>query len=427
MDEKKQIEAPGEEVKLPAPKAPLDLPNPQDELRLPAPKRKFPISLWIFISLLSLLIIGIGANYFFSDDQKLVPPTEPTVTPISSTNNMGDSRTYESKEVGIAFSYPTEWGDISVNEELCLPKEGYTREYNGQPCVSMYLLSSTYRRGFLVATSKLFPQYIPGRGAIWGDEIIPFISDPEMSLHNYCTKNNTVSCESKTNQYGVGYIKSITNTGRLGDTGHAQENRKSIYYFILNKNRNFPIVELSSESLPDSKSLQSYEKDFDQILSTFKFTDKSLTDNQTSWDQKQIHIGQDNSFSFDNLRGYSFTISLPSNYSVTVDQKMKDVLRIHDEQNTQVLSIFNYAGGERSPVGNVTIDSVPFTLDYSKEITCLSDIYPTNWQPGTPVLFNIHVDCTAAKPEKILTYRKIIQSIKFNSTLKKILSGENKQ
>ena len=144
----------------------------------------------------------------------------------------------------------------------------------------------------------------------------------------------------------------------------------------------------------------------------------------STWQTKQINITKNNAFNFSDTSESFFNISVPSTYSIEVDSKAADTLRIYDEQKEQVLSIYNYAGGERSPKGSIVIDGVPFTLDYYNEIKCLSDISPTNWQPGTPSLLTIHVDCNEATSEQLKTYTMIIKNMKFNPTLKKTLLGK---
>lgn len=142
----------------------------------------------------------------------------------------------------------------------------------------------------------------------------------------------------------------------------------------------------------------------------------------SNWQTKRVNITKDYSFNLSNPTDNYFIITYPPKYSIGVDKY--ETLRIYDDQKRQVLSIYNYAGGESGPAGGrKLIDGVPFTLDYNN-IECLSEISPTNWQPGAQSLLNIHVDCNEATQEELDAYTKIIENIKFNPALKKTLLGK---
>ena len=88
------------------------------------------------------------------------------------------------------------------------------------------------------------------------------------------------------------------------------------------------------------------------------------------------------------------------------------------------MSIYTFAAGESSPKGSMVIDGVPFTIDYFKEVQCLTDIGAANWVPGTEPLFNIHLNCNNATEQQLSEYTKILQDIRFSPQLKTVLMGE---
>lgn len=125
---------------------------------------------------------------------------------------------------------------------------------------------------------------------------------------------------------------------------------------------------------------------------------------------------------------YSFDIQIPNTYSIKKNENdnslTKDSAYIYDEVGNEVLFIYTYAAGERTPRGNLSIDGVPFTINYFEDIQCLADLDATNWVPGTKPLFSIHLRCDKANQEQLDQYKTIIQSIKFSSALKDVLMGK---
>lgn len=127
---------------------------------------------------------------------------------------------------------------------------------------------------------------------------------------------------------------------------------------------------------------------------------------------------------------YSFDIQIPNTYSMKKNENdnslTKDAAYIYDDYNKEVLFFYTYAAGERTPIGNIPIDGVPFTINYFKDIQCLADLDATNWIPGTKPLFGIHVRCDKASQKQLDQYKTIIQSIKFSPALKDVLMGKIK-
>src|SRR3989344_1404203 len=91
------------------------------------------------------------------------PPTgDETANLLDEASAMAGWKLYRNGEVGIEFRYPPELGELTIREEQCLPADGPTREYQGEPCVGI----ST---SIFTAQSRLFATYGPGRGASYGD------------------------------------------------------------------------------------------------------------------------------------------------------------------------------------------------------------------------------------------------------------------
>jgi hypothetical protein len=212
----------------------------------------------------------------------------------------------------------------------------------------------------------------------------------------------------------------------LNPAAKKTENRKigsldvSRYHFINNVGaeveyyRGFNNPKLPYFTIETYAQGSASRDDINQILSTFKFLDSGNVTNS-----KNEHVLISGEYSFDIQIPNTYTIKkFESNNSLT-----KDAASIADDQGKEVLSIYTYATGERTPIGNLTINSVPFTINYFKDIQCGAHLDATNWEPGTQPLFSILVTCDKATAEQLAQYKTIIQSIKFSPALKNVLMG----
>ena len=199
---------------------------------------------------------------------EVTPMAAPTTDPSLTAN----WKMYVSEEIGISFKYPPSFGSINKDEELCLIDRNFIREYQNQVCVGIKLESVTAsgKQSFLVAQSKLFLEHGPGRGGYWGDLSAALSENPEINVKSYCINYNPlrIGCSMRINSNSVLYVKSLE-TVQTRD--YPNPNIKAIYYVILNKNKDFPVIIIRATE-NDNLSFEESERTFDQILSTLKFT-----------------------------------------------------------------------------------------------------------------------------------------------------------
>jgi hypothetical protein len=201
-----------------------------------------------------------------------VTEASPRVAPTTDPSLTANWKMYVNDEIGISFKYPPSFGSVNKDEELCLIDRNFIREYQNQVCVGIKLqrVTASGKQSFLVAQSKLFLEHGPGRGAFWGDLSAALSEDPDMNVKSYCTNYNPllIECSMKINSNSALYVKSLE-TVQTRD--YPSPNTRAIYYVILNKNRNFPVIIIRAME-NDNFSFEESERVFDQLLSTLKFT-----------------------------------------------------------------------------------------------------------------------------------------------------------
>lgn len=354
--------------------------------------------------ILTIILIAVAIAGGFLIYQKQAKPAVapqivlPSSAPVSTSSATNSAETvnwkiYSSDKLDFTFKYPTSY---ELKETIASQNnfKGVTLEKD-----------VTYQSGGAGGGNTL------KTGAVIAFFIIPGKNLSEAALKNEYGTQIKIQKKMLEQKEGVEVIFS------------KQGNKPRHIFYTVGGNVLDISLNVGFETVP--KQYDSFVSEFDQILSTFKFLDQTKIDETSNWKTEQVNISRNYSFNLSVPSGYYFNISIPSDYTIKVGPQVKDTLRIYDGQEKQVISIYNYAGGESSPAGKITIDGVPFTLDYYKEIKCLSDIYPTNWKPGTQFLLSIHVDCDSATSEQTQIYEKIIKSMQFNPALKKKLLGND--
>ncbi len=171
--------------------------------------RVTPVSKYLVLTLFVLLpFIGGWIGYTYAPEKivevekivTVVKEIEP-VREIVNEQKFDIALTrYEDKELGIAFSYPQEWGEVIVKDESgeC-PKEYIDDACNQRRLIFAGLLADG---GVILASETSGHDKFPiGRGGFWGDYAghIP---------KNYLEKCTTVqNCEVLTNQSDVTFAK----------------------------------------------------------------------------------------------------------------------------------------------------------------------------------------------------------------------------
>jgi len=230
----------------------------------------------VMVVLFTTIYIGIYLYLNFQLDQisrsnQTTISTKPTPTPLpigADERKEGDPaanwKTYTDQELGISFRYPTEWGDIK--------KERNTDCWQGapRPCVHILLtLPKVHDNNILLGSGNLsYINNVVGKGAYFGHRIgkaFRYGTSFEKFARDYCTTNESERCETKTNQYGLLYTKSL-------ETNYDTLEGLALYYFVYHPNHQFEGITLSNERFLNTEFSESSEKNLDQILSTFKFT-----------------------------------------------------------------------------------------------------------------------------------------------------------
>lgn len=200
-----------------------------------------------------------------SNPKPKLSPSPFDVTHESTTSGeTANWKTYTHDELGITFSYPSEWGDIKEEKDNdCWPGAP-------QPCVHIFLTPSKISKDSVLLGSgnNSYIYNVVGKGAYFGHRIgkayrygTPF----EKFVKEYCTSNREESkhCETKINQNGILYTKSL-------ETNYDTLEGLALYYYVYHPNHQFQGMTLSNEGFLNTPFEKNSEKALDQILSTFK-------------------------------------------------------------------------------------------------------------------------------------------------------------
>lgn len=120
---------------------------------------------------------------------------------------------------------------------------------------------------------------------------------------------------------------------------------------------------------------------------------------------------------------YSFVLTLPGGYQIK--QGVGDYHSYIAHKNGKEIIGFGVssAGGEKTPLGSVVIDGVPFTIDYRANIGCGVALYPKNLKFSPDSLYlHLNTWCVDLGVKDDM-YKQIIESIRFNPKLKDFLLG----
>ena len=237
---------------------------------------RISIKIWLPIIVVTLAIF---AFLVYSDWMKTINSFESIQLQSASAEKPvpqipSDWKTYRNEEIGIEFQYPAEWGALHIEEELCTFDNKSFREYQGKPCVHIYISVSSIGRGriLLASQSESFVIYTPGRGAYFGDSFTLArkfgTAEAEEFVRTYCTTKRTEKCEFKTNLNGILYVKSLEEVPLMD---YPDQPPKALYYFIYQSHHEFSGIVLSNERFRGTSFQLNSEDEFDKILSTFKF------------------------------------------------------------------------------------------------------------------------------------------------------------
>lgn len=265
MDENNKLET-EEEIKKPE-----EEPNPENSYSKLYKKRKTLLISSLVIIFLVVILPYLAFNLILNYAK---PSNKAPAANISDTKTNSadiDWKTYTNKEIGIVFDYPSTWDPIEKDEELCTTIDGFSRVVNNKTCVGIYLLNSLKSGYFFTAQSKIFPDYMPGRGGSWSDYYSLSYQynkiSPKVFIDSLCSKSKFYSCELKNNNYSFTYVKV------LDDEQIIQSTRKANYYYVLSENDTFPILIFSNQSLLDSMSLKDAETILDKMVSSLRVTE----------------------------------------------------------------------------------------------------------------------------------------------------------
>ncbi|HUV47306.1 MAG TPA: hypothetical protein VMW29_04175 [Candidatus Bathyarchaeia archaeon] len=154
------------------------------------------------------------------------------------------------------------------------------------------------------------------------------------------------------------------------------------------------------------------------LLTTAIYFKNNLVKNNISKEEnKQTVVIQDD---------YSFELVIPSGYSLKNKREGDYVAYILDSKEEKIIGFsISSPGGELTPKGEITIDDVPFKIDYRSTIGCPAYIYPSK-QPFTAegLYFQIRTWCPDKEKSDNIIYDQIIKSLKFSQNLKNLLLGK---
>ena len=134
------------------------------------------------------------------------------------------------------------------------------------------------------------------------------------------------------------------------------------------------------------------------------------------WQAGRFFIVSDGTFNQKNPTSLYFDISFPQNYSIKISD---EDLRIKDEKDNDIITIYNFVSSDAKPTGKTTIDDMQYDINDFKDIECLANLSPTKWRSNNQSLMNIHLDCPNGDQNLLKKYIQIIQSIRFSPELKK--------
>jgi len=187
--------------------------------KLPSSK-KISTKIIIAVSLVFLLFISIAGAYYFGtqsnktlrtqDTEQLPRTSSPTPTP--STITRSDFSTYTNNEIGIEFTYPNSFKDISSESEGCIDNKSNKRIDTPE---GIHVFSLNKGNDSFPFMSTFIPYTgnceSPARGGGWVDYARGITSKEDIS--QYCekqkTEDGTSNCITFTNPNGVLITKSV--------------------------------------------------------------------------------------------------------------------------------------------------------------------------------------------------------------------------
>ena len=233
------------------PPAPAQPPVPQ----IPPKKPKSALSTLLILFL--ILFVGIGG--FFGYQKFVVKETPPEPTPVATiaptptTDPTTDWKTYTNTIHGISFKYPVTW-IIDQSKE------------NTDPNGSVKLSKDTAKITILLN--------MDGIGGLGRDYIGSPTTFAGLNLFKYEAETTYAAEESFKGTRTIGITESLTKS-----LGFFRYNNKT-YSITLS----YPIADHQKEIIIEA------QKEFDQILSTFKFTNQE--DETATWkEHKAIDLG----------------------------------------------------------------------------------------------------------------------------------------
>lgn len=134
---------------------------------------------------------------------------------------------YQNRDIGIAFSYPKNWGKIKTGKEGgCTPNIDYYGasvvqqminevSASNDPCSEVRL--SANNKAFLSTMSKLYTKYPIPRGGDWGNYAADI--QASASVETYCTNKSKENCSVYKNSNGVLVARDLVSLDEGADSG----------------------------------------------------------------------------------------------------------------------------------------------------------------------------------------------------------------
>lgn len=370
-------------------------PQDQNESLKPKALNQSGIVVIVIAVVTILVVLGVAGYYFtkksgISTQPQTIPPNNTRSTP--SPDSITNWETYRDSSNMFELRYPLNLYVKGGGGQTFLAKKDATSaeiDYSDQ-LVEIRVDNGTYR----------FNNY-------------------------YNTQDNSIVqgySDLKLRSYTIGGYKAVEyGYDESKKEEEIQENRNvlqsgaSVGMIYFNKgiilNKNGTIIEISTNAYYGE-----FKNTFDQILATLQFVDEVNGKLETI-------ILQD---------GYSFDITLPAGYQYKKERQGDHLGYIADKNGEPYIRfLVSSGGGELSPKGKTTIDSVPFTIDYRENIGCNADLYPANakYPGGNSLYFQIMAkgckddkEWLAGIPDKDI--EQVIMSMRFNPRLKELLLGK---
>ncbi len=174
--------------------------------------------------------------------------------PVPTNETVTNTKTYEDSELGFAFDYPADWGEITTHNESGTCPQGYVADN----CNQRYLIAKGAT--FLSAETRGHSDYPIGRGAFWGDNA----SNISSNYLSKCESNNKV-CTVVTNNNGLSFAF-YKGTPDPEDIGGFSSPR----YYIYNPNSQYYGVVLSLHQL-NSQTQDNSELFKKTVIDSFRF------------------------------------------------------------------------------------------------------------------------------------------------------------